>query len=93
MMVLREWFIIICFQHIIYMISEKSYRLLKLHGCVPAGYTLAETQVWLEFAVKCDYLEAETGRELYAAYDNTLGKIVNLINNPEPWLLPGAKRR
>jgi len=53
----------------------------------------AETQVWLEFAVQCGYLEVEVGQELSAYYDNILGKIVNLINNPQPWLLPGAKRR
>ena len=53
----------------------------------------AETQVWLEFAVQCSYLEVEVGQELSASYDNILGKIVSLINNPEPWLLPGAKRR
>ena len=53
----------------------------------------AETQVWLEFAVQCGYLEAEAGQEISASYDNILGKIVSLINNPQPWLLPGAKRR
>jgi four helix bundle protein len=53
----------------------------------------AETQVWLEFAVQCGYLEVEVGQELSASYDNILGKIVSLINNPQPWLLPGAKRR
>jgi four helix bundle protein len=55
----------------------------------------AETQVWLEFAVQCGYLEAGAGAggELSAPYDNILGKIVSLINNPQPWLLPGAKRR
>ena len=53
----------------------------------------AETQVWLEFAVQCGYLEVEVGQELSASYDNILGKIVTLINNPQPWLLPGAKRR
>jgi len=53
----------------------------------------AETQVWIEFAVQCGYLEVEVGQELSASYDNILGKIVTLTNNPEPWLLPGAKRR
>ena len=53
----------------------------------------AETQVWLEFAAKCDYLSQETVQELWRAYDNILGKIVSLINNPKQWLLPGAKRR
>jgi four helix bundle protein len=53
----------------------------------------AETQVWLEFAVRCGYLQKETGDELSATYDNILGKIVSLINDPLRWLLPGAKRR
>ena len=47
----------------------------------------AETQTWLEFAVKCDYLDAETGRSLYRAYDHVLGKLVNMICNPSPWLM------
>ncbi len=47
----------------------------------------AETQTWLEFAVKCKYLEPKTGRELYQVYDQILGKLVSIINNPTPWLL------
>jgi len=53
----------------------------------------AETQVWLEFAIQCRYLEEEVGDELIASYENIIGKIISLINNPQPWLLPGAKRR
>ena len=47
----------------------------------------AETQTWIEFAVRCGYIETERGRELFASYDNILGKLVNLINNPTAWLL------
>jgi four helix bundle protein len=52
-----------------------------------------ETQVWLEFAVQCGYLAVEIGEKLIASYENIIGKIVSLINHPQPWLLPGAKRR
>jgi four helix bundle protein len=48
----------------------------------------AETQTWLEFAVKCNYLTPEIGRELYQTYDQILGKLVNMINHPTPWLIP-----
>ncbi len=48
----------------------------------------AETQVWLEFAVKCEYLDVNTARKLYRAYDQILGKLVNMINRPTPWLMP-----
>lgn len=50
----------------------------------------AETQTWIEFAVACKYLDADTGRELYRTYDNILGKLVNMINDPAPWLLHGS---
>ena len=52
----------------------------------------AETQTWLEFAVKCNYLETEPGRELYQTYDQILGKLVNMINNPSPWLMIKKKQ-
>jgi four helix bundle protein len=53
----------------------------------------AETQVWLDFAIRCNYVNVQVGEEMSASYDNILGKIVKLINDPQPWLLPGAKRR
>ena len=47
----------------------------------------AETQVWLEFAVKCDYLDPTVARDLYATYDNILGKLVTMIRHPEQWVI------
>ena len=47
----------------------------------------AETQVWLEFAVKCKYLDREIGKELHGLYDKIIGKLVNMGNNPKPWIL------
>jgi four helix bundle protein len=48
----------------------------------------AETQAWLEFAVECGYLDADDGRDLYRRYDQVLGKLVMMISNPTPWLMP-----
>jgi four helix bundle protein len=47
----------------------------------------AETQTWLKFAVKCNYLDVETAREVYGTYNRVLGILVTMINNPSPWLL------
>lgn len=47
----------------------------------------AETQTWLEFAVKCSYLEAEVARSLYGRYDHILGKLVTMIRQPEKWVI------
>jgi four helix bundle protein len=47
----------------------------------------AETQVWLEFSVRCHYLDAAGRRELYTTYDHILGKLVNMILHPEQWII------
>ena len=47
----------------------------------------AETQVWLEFAVKCKYLSREDGLALYETYDQVIRTIVGMITHPETWVL------
>lgn len=47
----------------------------------------AETQTWIQFAVKCEYLNADEARELYNEYDNIIGMLVNMITSPEKWTL------
>ncbi|MDJ1170767.1 four helix bundle protein [Roseofilum sp. BLCC_M154] len=47
----------------------------------------AETQVWLKFAVKCQYLNIDTARDLYRQYNRILALIVTMTNNPHKWLL------
>jgi four helix bundle protein len=47
----------------------------------------AETQSWLEYAVKCEYLDPTAARELHRTYDRIIGKLVTMGNNPGPWLL------
>ncbi|MEO1404758.1 MAG: four helix bundle protein [Cyanobacteria bacterium J06635_1] len=62
---------------------EAAFR-AKLNDCEAEA---AETQTWLEFAVKCTYLDIETGRRLYGTYNQTLAGLVSMINNPTPWLI------
>lgn len=47
----------------------------------------AETQVWLEFSVKCGYLERSAAAELYRALDEIIAMIVSMIKNKDDWLL------
>ena len=62
----------------------------KLNG---AEAEAAETQTWIEYAVRCGYLTAKEGRELHRTYDRILGKLVKMQNNPDVWLLPRASNR
>jgi len=66
---------------------KRRYQAAFISKLSDAEAEAAETQTWIEFAVKCGYLERETGHELYRAYDAILGKLVTMINHPEPWLL------
>ena len=50
----------------------------------------AETQTWLRFAGDCSYLDAATADRLCARYDQVIGKLVTIINNPDPWLIPNT---
>jgi len=47
----------------------------------------AEAQVWVMHAVDCEYLTKAEGRDLHRLCDRILGKLVNMGNNPGPWLL------
>jgi four helix bundle protein len=52
----------------------------------------AETQVWVEFAVKCGYLDRDRAEPLYRAYDDILRTLVGMITHPETWVIGGEGR-
>jgi len=54
----------------------------KLSDCEAEA---AETQVWLDFSLSCGYITKEVHANLYQKYDWILGKLVNMIKNPEKW--------
>jgi len=66
---------------------RRRYKASFLSKLNDAEAEAAESQVWLKFAVKCQYLDLERGRQLYSQYNQILGMIVKMINNAEKWLL------
>ena len=67
---------------------KRRYQAAFVSKLSDAETEAAETQVWLEFAVKCGYMSPDEGRTLYATYDDILGTMVGMINHPETWVLP-----
>jgi four helix bundle protein len=47
----------------------------------------AETQVWIEFAMKCGYLERDQSVQLYKSYDEIFRMLVAMINKPQSWVI------
>ena len=56
----------------------------KLSDCEAEA---AETHVWLDFALACDYVTIEEYEKLYKEYDMILGMLVKMIVEPEKWSL------
>lgn len=62
----------------------KAAFIAKLNDCEAEA---AETQIWIKFAVKCKYIDIEQGRKLYSTYNQVLSGLVNMINNPNHWII------
>jgi four helix bundle protein len=46
-----------------------------------------ESQVWIEFARKCHYLDEDICKDLDSAYDLILGQLFKMMNEPYKWLV------
>src|SRR5439155_152920 len=47
----------------------------------------AETQVWIQYAVECEYLDRSIAKTLYREYDTILGMLVTMIRQSDLWRL------
>lgn len=66
---------------------RRRYRGSFVYRLNNAEAEAAETQTWLQFAVRCGYLDAEAARSLYRRYDHVLGKLVTMIRQPAKWVI------
>lgn len=48
----------------------------------------AETQTWIEYGVKCGYLDRSAATPLYKEYDRIIATIVTMMIRSDDWLLP-----
>jgi len=62
----------------------KASFIAKLNECEAEA---AETQVWLKFAVRYQYLSTEEEEKLSGTYNQVLSGLVKMINQPEDWLI------
>lgn len=66
---------------------KRRYKMAFISKLSDAETEASETQVWVEFASRCSYLEKTLFNKINTYYDNIIGKLVKMINNPTPWLL------
>jgi four helix bundle protein len=63
------------------------YRKAFIAKLSDAESEAAETQVWLDFAFNCNYIDENIKDYLHLQYDFIIGKLVNMINNSDKWSL------
>jgi four helix bundle protein len=66
---------------------KRRYKAAFIAKLSDAESEAAETQVWLEFATKCSYLQHDRASHLYQAYDEILRMLVAMINKPQSWVI------
>jgi four helix bundle protein len=66
---------------------KRRYEAAFLSKLSDAETEAAETQVWLEFAVRCGYLDRISGAKLYRALDAVISMIVHMVNHPSSWII------
>jgi four helix bundle protein len=47
----------------------------------------AETQVWLDYALACQYIEQNVHDKLYDKYEHIMAMLTNMITKPDQWKL------
>jgi len=47
----------------------------------------SETQVWLDYSIKCGYISRDIYLKISQDYDNIIGKIVIMMQQPDKWSL------
>ena len=71
---------------------RRKYEAVVVNKMNEAEGEAAETQAWLQYCVRCGYLTASKGRELHRIFDRVIGKLVNMGNKPETFLLAKTTR-
>jgi four helix bundle protein len=66
---------------------KRRYEAAFISKLSDAETEAAETQLWLQFAVNCGYLDRDTGADFYRSYDAVIGTLVGMMNHPETWVI------
>lgn len=69
---------------------KRRYRAAFIAKLNDAESEACETQVWLEFAERCNYIDSATRIELEDIYDHIISQIIKMIEHPEKWLIPAT---
>ncbi len=71
---------------------KRRYKAAFIAKLSDAEGEAAETQTWIEFAVRSKYVEREKAKSLYFTYDEIISMVVSMIANSSRWVLPSGQK-
>ena len=66
---------------------KRRYKAAFIAKMSDAESEAAETQVWLEFAARYNYIEESVSSDLDASYNRVIGQIVKMIEEAHTWVI------
>jgi len=66
---------------------KRRYKAAFISKLSDAESEACETQVWLELALRCGYIDQATAEKLDSVYDQIIGQIITMINEVDKWLI------
>lgn len=66
---------------------KRRYKAAFIAKLSDAESEACETQVWIEFAYKCGFIDKRLIDELDDKYEHIIGQLVIMINESEKWLI------
>lgn len=66
---------------------KRRYKAAFIAKLSDAESEASETQVWIEFATKCDYLNINTRDKLDESYNQIIGQLVKMIEDADKWVI------
>ena len=66
---------------------KRRYEAAFISKLSDAETEAAETQVWLEFGVKCGYLDRAVAADLYLRYERLVRTLIGMIRHANQWLI------
>lgn len=66
---------------------KRRYKAAFIAKLSDAETEACETQVWLEFANLCGYINEATFKRLDSEYDKIMGQLVRMIDGTDDWLI------
>ena len=66
---------------------KRRYKAAFIAKLSDAESEASETQVWLDFATRCNYMKLSLASDLEMAYDQIIGQIVKMIQEANKWII------